>query len=104
MKINNEITNELINIISFISITCSILFVFFGFIYIKTKEKYKILGYINISLFTFVMCSLITVLTLGYHDSNGLKYNKLPDIQITNFNNQYNYNKQFFFNLSKPLK
>lgn len=77
--------NELINIISYSSITCSVLFVILGLIFIKTKEKYIFLGYINISLFTFVICSLITVLSLIYQD-NGLKYNKLPDIQI-NFNN-----------------
>ena len=77
--------NELINIISYSSIACSILFVILGVIFIRTKEKYIFLGYINISLFTFVICSLIMVLSFMYQD-NGLQYNKLPDIQ-TNFNN-----------------
>ena len=40
--------NELINIISYSSIACSILFVILGVIFIRTKEKYIFLGYINI--------------------------------------------------------
>ena len=71
-----------IDIICFVSVNFSILFLVFGLIYIKTGERNNVLSCICLGLFTFVLCSFVTVSVLEYQDSKGLGNNNIPTFNV----------------------